>query len=643
MNIHPSAYKVFIPFGKHKGKSFGFIAEMDSAYLEWLSGSDAMPIMYRTASAKTLLGEPVEIVTPSKSPSPKLPSVPKPMGKVDMWYLAKRDMIGVRFELIGDILERFKSMVDGRVWNSVDGCWEFPTAQLPIAVKLFGAANCKVTESVKTAYRKEIEYRKRLDEIRNKETTELDAPTLLPLRAYQNITIEFALEANGRCLIGHSPGLGKTAVAIGFTLMVGGNTLIICPKSVKLQWKKEILKYAGEISCVWDSDGPQGNKNAHYHIINYDIVDRHIKEFNKMEFETLICDEATKIKNYKSIRYKAIVGSWKERKKYPGISSQNVLLLTGTPILNRPMELYTLLSFLDKKRFNNPVVFKNRYEGDGLTIRGQNLDELHDRTKQLIIRYTKDKLKGELPAKSRSNILIEMTPTENKAYNKHLDELFRKWKLNGKPSAAHMPAIRDYLFELKFPRIIEWIDDMLDADRNVLVFSVQQRHAERIAEYYGDRARLVHGKITDDLIRQKNIDDLCAKKARVGSFTIIAGGMGIDGLQHAMSDVLFVDRWFVPADHEQAEDRLNRFGQKEPTNNYYVTVMDTLDEDMAEVLEEKQKVIDHAIDGKAPLSDKDLSKVANTSIFKEVAQRMVYKRGLQLSDADETELEVVEG
>jgi superfamily II DNA or RNA helicase len=641
VSIHPSSYQAFIPFGKHKGKSFGFLAEMEPDYLTWLASAEQMPHAYRTAASKTLKGEDVTGLNLPNRVSPASTPVTQVSQKVDMWYIEKGQLIGVRFRLIGDVLDRFKATIDGRKWNGDTGNWEFPACHLPKAIEFFGGPkNVSATESVKKAYKKELDHRRELDEIRLKETSDLIIPTLLPLRPYQAVTVEFGMKAGGRFLIGHAPGLGKTASSIAYALMTGGKTLVVCPKSVKLQWAREILRFSGFETCVWDADGAQSHKGRKWHVINYDIVAKYITELNKLGFTNLICDEATKLKNYNSVRYKAIAGSWKERKKYPGIKSDNVLLLTGTPILNRPMELYTLLSFLDKKRFNNPQLFKKRYEG---ATGGQNLDELHERIKNLIIRYTKEKVRDELPKKSRTNLLIEMTPQEEKAYNKHLDELFRKWKLNGKPSAAHMPAIRDYLFELKYPRIIEWVDDMLDAGKSPLIFTVQQRHAEKIAAHYGSKARLIHGGVSDDADRQQRITDLCTQKAQVGVFTIIAGGMGIDGLQHVMSDVLFVDRWFVPADHEQAEDRLNRLGQKEATVNYYVTVVGTLDEDMAEILEEKQTIIDHAIDGIKPLSDQQLSKIANTSIFKEVTNKMVRKRNISLQEANEDDIEEVIG
>ena len=72
-----------------------------------------------------------------------------------------------------------------------------------------------------------------------------------------------------------------------------------------------------------------------------------------MDFDLLICDEATFLKNRNTLRFKSILGSWRERKKYPGIKTDHIIFLTGTPVMSRPIEAFTLLNVLDRERFNN--------------------------------------------------------------------------------------------------------------------------------------------------------------------------------------------------------------------------------------------------------------------------------------------------
>ncbi|MBW3545707.1 MAG: DEAD/DEAH box helicase, partial [Bacteroidetes bacterium] len=504
-------------------------------------------------------------------------------------------------------------------WNASKKYWEFPKVHLRTALHFFKeTTGIEADTGIKSWFIEIMEHKKKLDDIRQQTEFDIEIPTLLPLYDFQVRDVVFGIEAGGRWINGDQMGLGKTPTAIGFALVMGGKSLVVCPKSVKLQWVKSVIKFAGKESCVWGPKGPEGDINAEFHIINYDVVSRFVSELNDIGFNVLICDEATKLKNYKSTRTKAIFGSWKERKKFPGLKIPYVNLLTGTPILNRPTELFTLLSSLDKKRFNNPLNFIQRY-GEGAD--STSLLELHERSKELIIRHVKSDVAKDLK-KVRDNVWVEMTPSERKEYDAAVTELFKKWRLNGRPSAAHMPALRNLLFEYKFPRVIEYAEELIDSGRPILIFTIQQAHAERIAAHFGDRARLITGKITSDQVRLDRVQDVATGKADVMVMTIIAGGMGVDGLQDTVSDTLFVDRWWTPGDHEQAEDRTNRTGQKNITSQNYMTVKDTYDEFMAEILSAKQEIIDLAVEGKIPEDSDIVDAARHGSIFKEVVSRM---------------------
>jgi SWI/SNF-related matrix-associated actin-dependent regulator 1 of chromatin subfamily A len=602
-----------------------------------MAESSGMPLLWRSAALCVLKGESLEGMA-----LPKRTVVSNPR-KSEMFVAnLKKGIVGVRFQMDEELKERFKHHIDGRVWNAEDKWWEFPKVHLPRALTLFGGpARVTADETVKQWFKDEVIRRRDLDEIRVKEDADIRLPTfLMPLRPFQNVAVEFIVRANGRCMVADQMGVGKTPTAIAYAEYIKAKTIVVCPKSVTEHWARQVMKFTGRDSCIWTTDGHEGHANSKFHIINYDIVDDFVHKFNEMGFELLICDEATKLKNYQSARAKAVLGNWKTRRKHPGIKTKYVLFLTGTPILNRPMEAYTLLSYLDKQRFNNPAHFRERYGRSKNDAK--NLKELHERTQDLVIRRLKKDVLKELPPKQRDDLIISMTAKERKEYNKYLTELFEKWNLRGRPSAAQMPPIRNFLFDLKYDRIIEFIEEMLDSGRPILVFTIHQPHAERIAAHFGVNARLVTGKITNSKVRQRNIDDLAEGKAQVGVFTIIAGGMGIDGLQDTMSDVLFVDRWWVPADHEQAEDRLYRMGQKKGTQVWYMTVKDSYDEIMAEVLTEKQLIIDQAVDGK-DIEDAKIQNARGKSIFNEVVRKLASSYKQSFKDALEGEdVEILE-
>lgn len=631
-----STYRVKFTFGKYPGLSLGEVAERNPSYLNWISGSASFPMPWRIAAAKTMLGESVDGLN---LPTNYIP--PAPIDKPTMFAVdVEKGTIGVRFSGSKAKIDAFKEAVDTRKWNADEGRWEFNRVHIIKAVNFFGGTKeIYPDEHVKQWYQDEAARIEALNHIRAKKDSDIQVPTLLPLYPFQKVDVEFGHKAGNRWMDADEQGLGKSPTALGWALTVGGKTLICVPANVYFQWPDAVKKFTGEGVCLWGGTGHKGKLSAQFHLVSHDEVKKFVAEFNKMKFSNLIVDEATAFKNYKSVRTKALFGSYKERKQYPGVKTPNVLLLTGTPILNRPMELFTLLSFLDKKRFNNPFVFMERYGGTA-GLQTKNLNELHHRINELVIRHLRADVAKEIPPKQRQELPIEMTEAQRKAYNKELGALFKQWKLVGRPSAAHMPTIRTLLFDIKFKYIIDFVDNILDQDKPVIVFTVHQEHAERIAKHYGATARLIHGGV-DKKLRQGIKQDIIDGKAKVLVMTIIAGGMGLDGLQEVVTDIVFADRWWVPAIHHQAEDRIVRFGQKHPTMMYYLTVRGTYDEYMADVLSGKQSIIDQALEGKIP-EDATVEAARTGSIFGAVYNQMCRDYDIldTLDEVDE-ELELV--
>jgi SWI/SNF-related matrix-associated actin-dependent regulator 1 of chromatin subfamily A len=282
--------------------------------------------------------------------------------------------------------------------------------------------------------------------------------------------------------------------------------------------------------------------------------------------------------------------------------------------MSRPIEAFSLLNFLDNQRFNNFYHFVDRYGG----WKGEppkNLKDLHDRTKDLIIRRKKEDVLTELPKKQRNELYVEMTKDEQKKYNELLRDMFGKWKLDGRPSVQHMPKLQSFLIDKKLPRVIELIDEFLDNDRPILIFSCYIAPLKKLLEHYGDTAAILTGEMNKDK-RQQTIDRLTSGKAKIGLFSLKAAGMGIDGLQHVMDTVVFLDMDWTPANHEQAEDRTHRIGQTGQVQVYYMICEETIDEHMRDILREKQEVASLIVDGH------ELQLNTNKSFFKEFVKKI---------------------
>jgi hypothetical protein len=633
--IHKTAYNYVITFGPKKGMTYGDVRERSAGYLEWLSGSFAMPEKVRVAAAKTLMGESLDgLNLPTSLTKPKVISI---SGKVEMWANPRTKNIGVRFPKDDNLRDRFFHTINGAKWNDEDGHYEFPPQQIILAVdQVFGGKDrIEATESVKAFYTSEVKRRKLLDHIREREDVDIEIPgVLLPPYPYQKVTIAFGLATGGRFLIGHQMGLGKTPIAMYYALYKKLKTVIVCPKKAKnTVWKKLIPRFTGQQPCLWDAKGHSGNLNAQFHVVHFDVVARYVKEFNKMGFQLLVVDEAHKLGNYKSIRTKAVLGNWKERGTYPGIKTKEAMFLSGTPLRNaNARSIFPILHYIDKKRFANPKAFIERYE-DEETGLIKNAEELNRLLNDVMIRFSGEQVKLERPPIFREDLEVELEDAEIAAYLKFEKEMFKRWGKVGRPSAAQAPEIRNFLFNYKFPRVVEFVQELLDSDRNVLVFTIQQEHAERIAAHFGNIARYAHGKMPQKAY-DKAIDDLSTGKARVGAITLNTGAEAIDGLQESMDAVVFIDMWWLYYLHDQAEKRLHRPGQKSTVNSWYVKCVGTMEEQMWEVVEEKMKAIDRATDGKVVTQERE------KSIFKEVIERLALARGQPiegLEDAVEIE------
>lgn len=626
--LHPSLDEVVFTWGKYAGTTLGTVRRTDPQYLQWITTTTTLPVKWVDAAKRALTGQDVGDLQLPKVKQSNIPQKQETKSGPIEVHLKDNKTAYIIMPYNKLLLERFKYEIDGRRWNGDQKYWEFPLVHLPKVVKMFPDVICdkKVLDKVE-----ELKSRRQdLDEIRQKEDTEFEVPGLqLNLYPYQKVGVQFVDRAGGRCLIADAPGLGKTVQAIAYAQLHNLKTLIVCPLSVVVNWQREIKKFTGKDSTVWDSKHYYGSIDNQFHITHYDTVAKISGSLRDIKFDLLVCDEATFLKNRQTVRAKSILGSWKERRKYPGIKTKYTIFLTGTPVMSRPIEAFSLLNFLDKERFNNFFHFTQRYGG----WRGQapmNLQDLHDRTKDLVIRRKKDQVLTELPAKQRNDLYVELTKDERKEYNELLKELFGKWRMDGKPSIKHMPKLQGFLIEKKLPRLVEMIDEFLDNDKPILIFSNYLAPLKLLNEHYKDKAALLTGEM-DKNDRQYAIDRLVNGHAKVGLFSLMAAGMGIDGLQHQIDTVVFLNCDWVPANHEQAEDRTHRIGQKSQVQVYYMICDDTVDEYMRDILKEKQQVADIIVDGALVTPER------SKSYFKEFVSRInaVYTEHFVIENMDE--------
>jgi SWI/SNF-related matrix-associated actin-dependent regulator 1 of chromatin subfamily A len=444
---------------------------------------------------------------------------------------------------------------------------------------------------------------------------------------HQEEGIKFLMK-NKKCILADDMGLGKTYQSIVAALESNAErVLIICPSSLKINWMREVQNFCDDVSIIsgtyWDP--------ARFTIINYDILKNFhtVKEKNK-EYEEwelrrdiadfnpdlLILDEAHYVKNHKSKRGAIL----KDLSK--NFSCDRVWLLTGTPIANRPMDYYNLLSIIDSPITNNWVHYAKTYcEGRRFRKGGKfvwvtngasNLDELASKTKRTILRRKKEEVL-DLPEKLITPIYLELQNEDG--YKSVWEDYLLKRKAEGKKGnpardLVEMTLLRTFIAMETVPYTIEKVEEALELDKKVIIFCNFNDEMDAFNRHFGDKAVCIRGGMSD---KQKQLsvdrfqeDDSC--KVFVGQ--IKAAGVGLT-LTKAEIVIMNSLDW-VPGNHEQAEDRAYRIGQKETVNIYYMLIDDTIDTLVWDILNEKKKIIG-TIMGEDDIITEFLNKIDNES------------------------------
>lgn len=436
------------------------------------------------------------------------------------------------------------------------------------------------------------------------------------LYEHQKDGIKF-LVSRKKCILADHMGLGKTIQSVMGTLAAESKkVLIICPSSTKINWEREINMF-GE----YDTSIISGRKwkPAKYTIINYDILknfhtvkkrgEKPIEELTHIldeKFDTLIIDEAHYLKNHTSIRGSIVTDLVKKN------AFENTWLLTGTPVANRPKDLYNLLKIIGHplsdnwqfyvKRYCDAKNFKKKMKNGKIKniwlIDGNsNLDELAIRVKNKVLRRLKENVL-DMPDKTIIPVFNELTSKEWVEYDNLWEEYLikrKEEKKRGNPQRdlVELILLRQFIAMKAIPNTIELTDNALEEDKKVIIFTTFTDELLELQEYYGNKCVVHHGSMNDKE-KQKSVDDFQnnnSKKVFIGN--IMSAGVGIT--LTAADTVVFNSFDWVPGNNEQAEDRSYRIGQKNNVSVYYQLFDDTISTRMWYTLKHKKNVIDQII------------------------------------------------
>lgn len=461
------------------------------------------------------------------------------------------------------------------------------------------------------------------------------APEGLAYLGYQRAGIAFGFERPA-VLIGDEMGLGKTIQAIGILNACPElkRVLVICPASLKLNWKRELDRWCVRKRSILVADSKLFAALADgVTIVNYDVLHKHEETLRTTDWDVLICDEAHFLKTPTARRTKMVFGaraSAKEKKSgmadVPGLAAKKRILLSGTPIANRPVELFPLINYLDPVTWGNEWKFKQRYcgahhNGFGWEFNGaSHLDELQDKLRSsIMVRRLKKDVLTELPPKRRQVIefpataaMAHLVKQEMEAYE-GVDELEAEVELaaaSDDPNAYEdavkklhkgqqarfegLSELRRATAEAKIPLVIEHLEEAVEESGKVVVFAHHKTVVRAIAEKFGEAAVSLVGDTPmqdrQDAVDRFQKDPEC--KLFIGS--IMAAGVGIT--LTAAAHVVFCELDWVPGNVSQAEDRCHRIGQKDSVLVQHLVLEGSLDATIARRIISKQDVIDKALD-----------------------------------------------
>lgn len=433
------------------------------------------------------------------------------------------------------------------------------------------------------------------------------------LRPYQRSGIHWLdwLANNGlHGVLADDMGLGKTLQAIAALRWGYERTnsrqpsLIVAPKSVLYHWERELARYfPGMPRLVYHGTGRQPSLlQANQPIIfitTYATVTNDLDTFVRTPLFYLVLDEATAIKNPTALRTNAM----------KALNASHRLALTGTPVENRPAELWSLFDFLMRGHLGHRTTFQQHFEAPIMAGNLAASEKLGRRIKPFMLRRLKSEVARDLPDKVELQEWCELTDEQRGYYAElqdkanRLTELLRtgeliNYTMSILPVLTRLLQLCDHPAIIakqqaplmgrseKYDWVVEKIEEILDGGEQVVVFS---RFLEMLTllEHAMQERSIPYIRIDGSTnCRQALIDNFNDGKSRVALCSPLAAGHGVN--LTSANHVIHADRWWNPAVEDQATDRVHRIGQNRTVYVHRIIVGGTLEERIDKLLTSKR-------------------------------------------------------
>lgn len=510
------------------------------------------------------------------------------------------------------------------------------------------------------------------------------------LKEHQKEAVQFLLSRK-KCVLADSMGLGKsTSLSVAAIEGNFDSIVIICPASIKTNWKDELMWYVPErdITIVEGINGKNksdletylGYKSGksgktvtqlqeeakergkwidnRFVIVNYDILDEFYQipkgrtksaleeaynnspllQYVKNKKSLIIIDEAHRLSNNTSIRYKVIKDLIKRGEPH------SIYAATGTPITNNPRNFFYVLDLLGDpitddyqyylERYCNSFKIpakgeKDRWTGyflkrkkknsfKELTLNEQNelkeyikeharmitvangesnLDELKERTQHIYLRRVKEDLKG-MVNKTIHEVYYDLTPLQQEEYNKLWDEYEIAQKEKDEEKELNKELIegglyRRYLSNQMVPKTIKIVNELLGKNEKVVIACCYDDELYSLQEYYGDECVIYNGKLNSKQKDNNKDEFLNNPNVKVFIGNIQAAGVGIT--LNVAKYLVFNTFSYVTGENEQMQDRIHRIGQTKDVEIFYQIFNNTQYQRMWDIVMRKQMIINAVI------------------------------------------------
>ena len=473
-----------------------------------------------------------------------------------------------------------------RSWSPRSKVWFWPATPSNMSAVLakLSPLDFKTDESVN-------EYKRSLTE-RLAMSRSLDGGSLPGMYPFQVAAVKFARETGYRVLVADAMGCGKSVEAIAIALDAGKfPALVVCPSAVKRHWEEHIHKWAAgsDKQRVQVLSGREyALDQADWYVVNYEVLDG--KRFDFVR--TVIVDESHYIKNPKAKRTDEV----RIAAKY----AQTVLCLDGTPILNRPKDLFPVLNMLKPSLYSNFFQFALKFCAGTKTPFGwnfdgaSNLDTLAEELRSTcMIRRTKEEVLPDLPEKTRAFLPLDIDMNAYDGQSGTFDDWIESRGEAGVSKAealVKVGAMRRFVCDQKYRDVLAWCRDFLETGRSLVIFTHHRQYAKKFADAL--QGALYSGEVSHEE-RDLAVARFQAGEVKVIALTLDSGGEGIT--LHRAQDALFFEVAWNASKQRQAEDRIHRIGQKGAVTCYYPYARNTVEDTMLELLRWKAETSDQGL------------------------------------------------